>query len=533
MGPLIRGFLLPGLALLGFALAWGGYSALRGDQAKVLFHYQAMHDPGMYARDWHVQQYREANPHRPWFTVLGLLDRALGLPGALFTAWVLSFLLLWAAVWELSTALVPRAPPWLAMLVLIVTVRVGDLGSNWIWEDEMKPRLPAYALALLAVALLLRGRSALAGLSVAVASVLHVGVGMLTTAALGLWSGWRFLAVAGTAFAVLRLPFLLGARERLSSPGAEADLIALYLQMRAPHHFDPTTWPLADWVGFAACLGFGALALPVLEPELRRRVLRLGGVLLGFLGVAAFFSTVVPVWDVMLLQVFRLATLLRAVALVLGAGGAAELVRTGRGFRGVFLLVATLSPWSLAAAVLVELLGRRSWGPACAWGRWALPGWAFAALGVLVWVPALVGLQVVPVPRDDTERLAAWCRSETPRDAVFLVPPGLSGFRLWAERAEVVDWWTPPITAPGLLEWARRLQAVTGLEDRPLRDFVALGEGAMARYETLPPARLTSLARRYGADYVVSSRDLSGPELEVVHRQGALVLHRMLHPLHD
>lgn len=570
MGPLIRGFLLPALALLGFALTWGGYSALRDDQAKVLFHYQAMHDPGLYARDWHVQAYKAANPHRPWFTLLGLLDRALGLPGALFTAWATSFLLLCAAVFALSTALVPRAPPWLAVLVLVATVPVGALGSNWIWESEMKPRLPAYALALLAVALLVRARPVAAGLCVAAASVLHVGVGLLTTAALGLWSGRRalsFLAVAGTAFAALRLPYLLGARERLTVPGAEADLVALYLQMRAPHHFDPTTWPLADWVGFAACLGFGSLALPLLEPGPRRQVVSLGAVLLGFLAVAGFFSAVIPVWDLMLLQLFRLATLLRAVALVLGAGAAADLVRTGERSRGLFLLASALSPWSLAAGVLVEVAARRGrfWAPAAAacaatallapWVavaqvvglgagrvRWTPPAWTLVALGALAWglpLAALAagpsstlarGLQFAPVPRDDTEALALWCRSETPRDAVFLVPPGLSGFRLWSQRAEVVDWWTPPITAPDLLEWARRLQAVTGLEDRSLREFVALGEGAMGRYEELPPEQLAALARRYGAEYVVSRRDLTGGGLVLVHRQGALVLHRRLAP---
>lgn len=645
---------VPALVLMGLFLAFEGYSAGRGDQSNVLAHYLAQHDAAAYARDWHVQAYRAVSPHRPWFAFLGLLDRAVGLEGALLLAWAGSFLLLCLAGTVLSQALFPRAPPWAHWLavLLLLAVPPGNLASNWLMEPELKPRLPAYGLALLALALLLRAplsprRAAAAGALMALVTQVHVGIGLLAggalAAAMALWwqggavrprAALAFLAVDAVGL-LLRLPYLLGTRPRLGVAGAEVDLISVYLQMRAPHHFAPGTWPLEDWVGFGACVGLGALALPLLDRERRRQVLILAAVLGTLLLAALFFAVVVPVYSVMLLQIWRLATLARALALVLGAGLIARLLRSRPG-RGLFLLGALATPWGLAWGVLAAAAGRRRrrvflsvagaalvalWlasgamaplvpvfgvglalssrrplpvlaaAAACAFAaatsrtasvlplaglalglagsrRPFLP-LALAACGaaaatswwagllllacLLPWPalrvgPALLAVLLVAawwgpaqwagdrqgldrwsfrmVPLSDTERLAHWCRENTPTDAVFLTPPDLAGFRFWARRAVVVDYATPPISGPELLEWARRLGDVLGHPGPPSRlvDLMAGNPGALALHGDLPAEALAALGRRYGADYVVSTRTLG---LRLVRREGHLRLYRL------
>jgi hypothetical protein len=108
--------------------------------------------------------------------------------------------------------------------------------------------------------------------------------------------------------------------------------------------------------------------------------------------------------------------------------------------------------------------------------------------------------------------LYRFARAAAPRDALFIVPPGLDGFRFFAQRGVYVDWRLFPTPSPKLLPvWFSRLTQVAGADEALLRtrgwESVPLWDASYARQNT--PDRIASLLASSGADYFVS--DLSAP----------------------
>jgi hypothetical protein len=126
------------------------------------------------------------------------------------------------------------------------------------------------------------------------------------------------------------------------------------------------------------------------------------------------------------------------------------------------------------------------------------------------------------MPQDDAEyrALCMWVGANTPSDAVFLVPPQESDFRLLARRAIVVNYKAVPQLGGELPEWRDRLCAVLDLQDlralpRGYRDtLAAIGR----RYATLSPDHLARVASRYDARFIVSTHPFDpGAKLKLIH----------------
>jgi hypothetical protein len=143
------------------------------------------------------------------------------------------------------------------------------------------------------------------------------------------------------------------------------------------------------------------------------------------------------------------------------------------------------------------------------------------------------------VPVDDVERLAVWCRENTPADARFIGPPGPKTFRLWSLRDLAFNRAGSPYAAAGLADWARRFADHVGASRSPealaaayLRDR----HGLEGRYDRLTADALAALARRQGAGYVVAR----GPEkgrldtgaLELLHVEGRYAAYRVIPSTH-
>lgn len=101
-----------------------------------------------------------------------------------------------------------------------------------------------------------------------------------------------------------------------------------------------------------------------------------------------------------------------------------------------------------------------------------------------------------PPPTADEQNLYQWCQARTARGDVFIIPPSLSGFRLGAERAIVIDFRCIGARPSENVEWYNRLRAEGGA------DFNSLAE-VEAGYRTMDAARAREVAGRYGARYVV------------------------------
>jgi hypothetical protein len=346
------------------------------------------------------------------------------------------------------------------------------------------------------------------------------------------------------------------------------EFIALYVRLRHPHHYDPSSWPIALWVSIVWPLPFVALVLPytlgsrveylprrrAADPlhavaaerieaiaYARREAARIFLLLSGLMLVALVGAGAIYVSESLVqLSLYRFSIYMKLLGMVTVAYLVCD---SGLFFRRTArTLIALLSLVAIVAVILFV----KTPAPFVWWHRGALA--LFTGLSV---VPALyafrpprvalligaLGLAAIPVvawdrwlgmttpPKIDGDYLeiCRWARDKTPTDAVFLVPPDDEAFRLHAQRAIVVNFKSVPQLSGELIEWRRRLRRVLAEPNlltlpRPLhKTFV----GIRARYESLPAQHLFTVAREYGARYVVVGHRLPEPyDRNFLHTDG-------------
>jgi hypothetical protein len=138
-------------------------------------------------------------------------------------------------------------------------------------------------------------------------------------------------------------------------------------------------------------------------------------------------------------------------------------------------------------------------------------------------------------PTDDIERLAVWCRSNTPADSRFVTPPGPKTFRLWSLRSVAFNRAASPYHARGLKDWSDRFRAHVGYEGTTstfVRDYLADRHGIEARYARLGSAELAALAESQGADHVIAAaKDVDHPSDRSLQRlkvEGRYAVYRVI-----
>jgi hypothetical protein len=135
------------------------------------------------------------------------------------------------------------------------------------------------------------------------------------------------------------------------------------------------------------------------------------------------------------------------------------------------------------------------------------------------------------VPMDDLERLAVWCRTNTPADARFIGPPGPTTFRLWSQRNLAFNRAGSPYHAEGLADWASRFRdhvGFVGTNAEFVRAYLRDRHGVERRYDALPPAEKAALAARQGAGYVLASAPgAGGGPLVPLHVEGRYAVYRV------
>jgi hypothetical protein len=139
---------------------------------------------------------------------------------------------------------------------------------------------------------------------------------------------------------------------------------------------------------------------------------------------------------------------------------------------------------------------------------------ALLSMCIVGWNTCL-GFGMTPEPVDAGYReLCAWAsdRANTPADAIFLVPPQETDFRLYGERAIVVNFKHVPQISGEILEWKHRLIAVLGITDADIEtlphDYPKLLTRIGELYEQRPAADLFDVAEKYGATYIVVDHSL-------------------------
>ena len=124
---------------------------------------------------------------------------------------------------------------------------------------------------------------------------------------------------------------------------------------------------------------------------------------------------------------------------------------------------------------------------------------------------------------DDLSRLAMRFSQISSRDSLVLIPPSVTSFQFFSERAIVVNFKNFPFTEKGIKEWQNRMEAVLGV---PLNPQMIWGGNDL--FIQRSSADLVKVARNYHADYILTRTDWH-PNMqgEIADKQGKWILYKI------
>jgi hypothetical protein len=449
-----------------------------------------------------------------------------------------------------------RAERPLACLALLVSAFLAtstffSIGNTFLFMQSLQPSSIAAAATLAALLAFLERRPIRCGLWLGLAGLFHINYLVANVPLFGLAyvlkavldgdprrllskrSLVELLQMFGPSLVLVAmfLPVLLTVEGDALSPAAAAEADWIFFRFAVPFHYYPLGWlrKLPVLLGWQV-LGLLWTVRAVPDPSQRRAMWAIQLAFGLVLWSAIALTTLVFIAPVSRLLLWRLAPFAVFLSALLTIVGAVRLLSRGRDARAQ-------SAWDsrvLLASVLIPILlmpfaprpgeiqptgypGPMVLAPlfVLVWARLfsniVLPWNKYIAGPVLLILIALAAytLPVVdersrysmltpetPDARDE-DALFAFARQSTPIDAQFLIPPTLDMFRLLAERAIVVDFKAMPVDRTGLIEWYRRLAALSG-EPHP-----ATMKAVYRGYERLDPARLEDLRRRYRLTHMV------------------------------
>ncbi len=543
-----------------------GYGFAEHDQVEQLPLVLRSLDPGFAPGDFYVNASEQFSVRRYFVIMVAGLARVFPLP----VLYLLLTILGNSAVGLITLIAARRIAagddrPAMFACVLVLSVRsIAPGGAADLTFHGLAPSVPAMPFVLLALWTGVMGRPWLCVLCAVVACLFQPliaaaagGIGLLAAGvtALSERRGKAAVGVGAAAilFGVALKTIWLGDYETFLSAREFIDIIG---NIRHPHHYIPSTFPLRNWLttaGLLMALGV-SLRWYACAPQADRRITR--GILIATVVVVLtwvggyVFVEVIPTRFWTMLQAFRYAFVIKWFALMLIAVTATRLWATGGSARlpAVLMCAGTGVPQGIIAgwAHVVELLRRRLPGIARSvllvvavvfalaahykFG-WELPEiLALALLGLLAFafgrlqssaariasgaalatvITAALILGPFPHMRPhitmaqslgDLMPAADFARISTPADAIFVVPPRAEAFRTAAERAHVVDFKCIPHFDAGLVGWHQRMRACYG--DVPSSGFQMAVDMDQA-YHDISDSALAELAETYGADHAL------------------------------
>jgi len=127
------------------------------------------------------------------------------------------------------------------------------------------------------------------------------------------------------------------------------------------------------------------------------------------------------------------------------------------------------------------------------------------------------------VPSDDLNRLAVHFSQISNQDAIVLIPPSVTSFQFFAQRAIVVNFKNFPLTEKGIQEWQNRMEAVLGVPLNP--QMIWGGNDLFSRRSS---ADLVKVAQKYHADYILTRSDWHpNIEGEIVDKEGKWIIFKI------
>ena len=498
-----------------------GYAYGVGDHDEMIPQLLRMLDPSLFSTDWYLQgESGRVTVRTAFLLALRALAVPFGVEGGVFALWLLVLAGVTAGVYGLALRLTEQpVVAAVAAFGAVVVTPLWALGGNGLMASLLVPEPLAWALALPAVGLFMAGRRWTAGALLGVAGLFQLLVGTLTVGALGLVWLWeiaaeperrqRWLAELGRAvgfglvYLAVASPIFLPTALAQAGPavdGARADGLSTFYviaQLRQPHHYLFLQFgerALAQ-VALLVVAGGGAFVWLKRRGALRHSdfVGRLLVVIAALCGVAVVGTEGLEILFVAKLQFYKL-TVLAAVLLV-----------------------------TLICAALVDVLPS-NWTEKAAQALASPWGWAVAVAAVaVVSVMGMNGWKNGPAQHraSDLYAVERWAARETPPDALFLIPPSETTFRVGARRSVAINWKPTPFRDAAMHERLARLRTVAPGAPLP-RLGTAWPDTLDAAYHRNTRADWQRLAATWHADYALVDLDqlATPPADSAAFRQG-------------
>ena len=460
----------------------------------------------------------------PVYPFLSLFTTEQNLSIVLFIGLAINHFLMFFALLRIVQACgqqTPRGQILLVAMLLPLPLIYGfsDVGRDALLINYFSHTELAQPFALLSLASLLRGRPVMSAVQAGIAFALNAFIGVWVLPAIAAMLLHDILSAKGKIEFRSRLKALILAAIGYAIPAAPIAIWVLrgtagdvvdfdyrdFLWRFYPYHFFIQASSLRDIFNLACMLAAGVVAARQIGGETRRRIIVLAGVA-GVVGAGAVIGGFVGSRLVLnlhliradgLLQVLCLLFVLLRVLSLISAWNAAALASAVIIYAGLMANV-----W-LVVAIGLLLAG---WAPfQNVAGRW-LGGIVLRLRPVQQWLPHLAGAGAVaavaavwlvrtaapagaPLDRQfegfypqapEWRAVQIWARQKTDQQAIFLVPPYMTGFRTGAQRREWVEYkdGAAPMWEPSFFRlWNERMAAVGKLRDADSRNVYACAHG--------------------------------------------------------
>jgi len=480
-----------------------GYGFGFSDQDEFLPLIMHWQDAELFARDWFVMEQASSFGVRTIFSrALYLLSLAVPLKAIVTILHFSTFAAVSTAIFRIANKLYRnRLTAGLAIFMVVLLTSRWNPGGNDLFHSMLVPSSMSWALALWSFERVLHKRYLMAGALSGAAMLIHPLVGLQVGAVIAV-SIFFTEAPRKRALTGFLLPFLIVATplivvlagwesyepENSTRFSAEFTLT----QLRAPHHYLPSAFTVSSFIKLAiiSVLGFVILwteRLPLVasrrfwshQDGRARRFLLTTSILLLFVLLCAYAMTAIwPVLGVTRLQPFNLSVLLRIMVVIALSG-----------------VVSGLIPLRIGRRITKEIC--KSSFPMAA---------GLVALLVVIGATQSDTLKNRIFPSDASKNeLYDWIQSNTQQDAVFAIPPSMSGFQVGSRRAQYVSFKSYPYEVSASEEWLRRLVTIAPVNDlRP--GGVALQARLDEAYAKHSPGGWKDILEKEEIDFIVRER---------------------------
>lgn len=477
-----------------------GYTFGISDQAEHLPQVLRLFDPSLYPNDPFVDAAMAnftVRQYYVWF-MFGI-GHIMPLPWAAFILTVASIALLAYSVLRIAEHQnTDRISPLLAPVLLLTMLYDCTVGLNHITYASFISSTPAKALGAFGLLCFIERKQVTAAIMCGLAALFQVLVGLQLAGILLLMllmdRRWADAAKTALSFILCSAPMLVPVLVRqFGASGLPVDKAAYYqilFDFRNPHHYLPWHFP---WQHYAV---FGVLIFAILLAQKAK----------GKNDHIIFNFTIIVVIGLLIYS---------------------ALVGMDH-FRGLARL-----QW-FKTTVWITLLGSvalgglwaplfQKWAPLTRYARWS--AMAISLLGLL----AITNSALIPIEKlqgrymvgnyrpTDLEKLHLWVKDNTPKEAMFLIPPDNSSFAVQAQRSAYVSWQAIIHEPFFMMPWHERFKTAYGVSvsDLGKGDPLQLAKENYA----LRPSQGERLPVQYRIDDLSACRftDSLGP---ILHREG-------------